>query len=281
MSQRDSRQKRIGLAVVKILFEKALESIPVYGTIFVTGYKMYEAIKQEFDRGEARELTKAEILEAINSLTYAETQQEADRALNSSVGVRATKNLNSEQRAQVRRKLIQLPSEFDQLLADIVTRESSEAKEAEARREQAAAVKRQEDEGEFLRLQNELKIQLKDNQLQQAHRTVERMLSIKPNDHEAKKVEAFLYKRVADTGTGGCLVAWVLGGIISGIALIIGLSGLGAHAIFLGAFLIMLIFVFLGAKVWPSLPRGMRKLLGALFALLFIILLIMVAVIDK
>jgi len=279
--QRESKQKRIGLAIFKVILEKALESIPVYGTVVVTGYKVFDAIRQLREKDKERELTKREILDAVGTLTYSETQEEVDRALSSPKGIQATRELNSNQRANVRRQLIQLPSELDQILEDIKADERREAEEVAVREAQAAARKREEEEKEFLRLKDILKKQLKDKEFQAAHQTVEQMLAINPNDREAKKVEAFIYKRIAEPGAGGCFVAWVLAGVIM-IAggVLYGRKGMESdefNLTMIGAVLAMCIIVFLGVKVWPYIPRRLRKVLGFIFIVITIIYFIAVA----
>jgi hypothetical protein len=265
-----NRTKRIGVTILKVLAENALKNIPVYGFYLGIGIDILKEVKAEIDKD--RPLTKEEMIASLRLLTPSEVEKITDAVFRSPTGVQATAGLASVEREAVRQQLKNLPSEFEHLLAEIEDREKKEAERA------AQDEQRRRDE-EFVNLQNKLKTQLRDNKLKPALGTVEQMLGIKPHDTEARRIEAFLHKRVGelDQGTFGCFL------VVAEMATLIGIIGLSiAHTVGttnktvlnerFNAFpspILLLPFVFFCLMhfivipwVWPVVPRGMRKFLG-------------------
>jgi hypothetical protein len=100
-----SRPKRIGIAILRVLAENALESIPVYGTYIRIGLDIINAVKEEVSKDTNQLLTDDEIVRALRSLTYDEATQTDDTVLESSKAASVMEQLSPAQREEIRRKL--------------------------------------------------------------------------------------------------------------------------------------------------------------------------------
>lgn len=187
MSTGGKTSKRIGLAILRVLAEHAIEAIPVYGPYLKIGVESVKTVKEELDKD--LPLTLEEMLDSIRMVTSSEVMATIDSMLKSPEGLKNTANLSPAQLQELRRQLLQVPSELDRIISEI---EAEERKAAEA----AARAEQEQRNRKIQQLHVKLKDQLKKKTYQQAFETAEHILNILPDDREALKVHAWLEKRV-------------------------------------------------------------------------------------
>lgn len=273
-AHRDSRLTRIGHAVLNVLLERGLESIPTYGTVVVTGYKLLDAVIKEFGAEQDREQLKAEILASVRSLTLAEIEQDVDQAMKSPAGQTATGSVSPQQLEDIRRQLLRLPTEIDRLLAEI------EIQEHEAARVTAARA-REEREEQLKSLRATMQTCLQNGDLKNAHIRAEEILAIDPKDAEAQKVESFTFQRVGMVGQEeGCLITWLLTGAALFVCMAITTYGSQQEWAAENAWIIVAVagatalVAWKGSKVWHRIPRPIRKPAAAVLTAIIVIYLL-------
>jgi hypothetical protein len=264
-------RQRIGRRVLGLLLEKALEAVPVVGPALSLGYQVVKAVKEELATEEGQVLTDEEIKASIETVTAEQRHDQVERALQTPAGRKATQHLDAVQREQVRQKLLQLPSEFDRLLAGIEQRE--QRAQAEQKRRQA------EQEEQAVRvLRERMKQELEANQLIEAHATANEILNVR-DDPEARNVEAFLNPRVSD-GAGCATYLTFLTALLFTLAIVAGFfheehPTVGEVLVALlvlvpGTALIMGIYL-IGLRLHCRQTRRVRETIGFLYWLFLLV----------
>ena len=215
-SYQNSKNKRIGIAILKVLAEYAIKSIPVYGVYIEFGLDLFNAVRNEISK--EYPVTINEMAGYLRPVTPSEAQRVVDSVLQSPEGQRLISGIPNQQVQDLRARLIRLPSEFDQILAMLEMRERHEAQEAKARQRAAAEATQRRLEIEAQGLKETLKKQLKDKELQNAYKTVEKILAIWPADKEVLRVQAWLEKRLKR----GVMHSAFMGGLVGFALAIIG-----------------------------------------------------------
>lgn len=267
-----NRTKRIGAAILRVLAEQAIAAIPVIGPYAELTLDLYAAIREELARDQGQQLTREQIVAALRSLTYQEAQDIVDQVLHSTTGEQATEGLSAAQREDVRRRLVNIPSEIDLILRKLEAQEKQETQRREAQREA-------ERQARHRALHQTLKSQLQNKELAAAYRTAETILRSWPKDRDALKAERFLFKRLAaQPGTavgcrhslasiGGILALAVVAWLVFMIAVTAELMTLPAA---LGLIVVVMVPAGLFLKISPSLPRSARTMGCILFVLLLL-----------
>ncbi len=273
----NSQLNKIGIAILRVLAEKLVTAIPVVGPYASIGIDIYKAVKDEIEKERQEIVTKEQIIEAVQSLTYKEVTETVDSVLDTPKNKDIIDGLPSEQRQAVRKRLLSLPSEIDQLLANI------EAKE-KADEQRLKTLHQNEIEAKLKELRNTLVTQLERHQLLEAYRTVEQIIKLKPNDRDALKTEAFLYKRLAKQmnnpigRTYKTVFATTL--IFFGLALqtVMSIAEANDEISFFAGLAIVIIAIFIVGmfgRIWLYLPRKLRSI-GNFFVALILGLSLMI-----
>lgn len=214
--------QRVGITILRVLAVRAIELIPIYGPIVSIGAEIGDRLLGEVETaGTAGRRSREEVLRGLQELTLAETTQTVDEVLASDEGRRLTVGLTADQLLNVRRQLIGLPSDMEQLLLRLEADERREAAERMATLERERAERRQRDAERLAELRATLKAQLERTSYPAAYETTRTMLGIAPRDAETLRVQRWLEKRSGKRLRAEVLLGAVGGGFLAfGVALV-------------------------------------------------------------
>jgi hypothetical protein len=206
-----NHKQRIGAAILRVLAEHAIKSIPVVGPYLEVGWDLIVAVREEVSKDVGRGINTKEMSDALKSLTYTEAAATVDGVLGSPQGKDATAGLSDAQRRQFRRTLIAAPSEFDSIFSDI------------ARSDHEATLKAAEEKRSKMQtLKQALKQQMEAREFEKAWDTADSITALDPSDMETLKVQEWLEKRLKKSiwkstlaGFGGTYLFFIIFGVIA------------------------------------------------------------------
>ncbi len=274
-NESDNKNRRIGIAIIKVLTKHSIKLIPIVGPYLEVGYDLLEAVGKEIlvdadlEVPHGKPLKPGEIAKYLRHVSPADAASVVDTELASPDALHAIESLSAEQRADLRRKLIRIPSDIDQVIADVEAKESLRAR-------QRAEVDRRKQLERYEYLKTSLTVQMKEMNWPGCERLIEELLSIDPTSEEILQAEAFVHRRLEPpVWHSGCLGAWGSSGFIMlSFYFIMSLFGIKEHDKgFAVASLFMLLLIIINIlfnlmilpKLWPRLSRKARKRIVLLY----------------
>jgi hypothetical protein len=144
---------------------------------------MFDAVLEELRKGDAP-LNASEVVQALRSLTYEEVEEIVDAAMRSPEGARALADQSAADREAIRRQLLRLPIDFEQIRTRTEAHERATAEQLK----DATAL-------EIRQLEKALRRHLLDRKYYSAYRATRRIQKLDRGHVEANRTESWLRER--------------------------------------------------------------------------------------
>ena len=121
------RNRRIGIAVFKVITKHSIKMVPVVGPYLEFSFDLFDEVSKELKSGSATDLAQANmtpsrVAEYLREVSPAEARAVVDFELDTPEARTCTKSLTELQRMELRKRLVLIPFEADRILSEIEAR---------------------------------------------------------------------------------------------------------------------------------------------------------------